>query len=142
MATISPYLNFKGNTEEVFNFYKSVFGGEFAQISRFGDNPATANVPENEKNLIMHISLPISKEVTLMGTDLLESMGQKLEKGNNISLAINAGSMEETEKLFKGLSAGGQITMPLEKTFWGAYFGMCNDKYGIQWMINYDLPRS
>ncbi|NML22853.1 VOC family protein [Pseudoflavitalea sp. G-6-1-2] len=142
MATISPYLNFMGNTEEAFNFYKSVFGGEFLTLSRFKDQAETANVPENEKNMIMHVALPISNDVILMGTDTLESMGQQLNKGNNVSLAINATSLEETEKLFNGLSAGGHIIMPLEKTFWGAYFGMFTDKFGIQWMVNYDLPRS
>lgn len=135
-------LNFMGNTEEAFNFYKSVFGGEFLTLSRFKDQAETANVPENEKNMIMHVALPISNDVILMGTDTLESMGQQLNKGNNVSLAINTTSLEETEKLFNGLSAGGKVTMPLEKTFWGAYFGMFTDKFGIQWMVNYDLPRS
>ena len=142
MATISPYLNFMGNTEDAFNFYKSVFGGEFEMVTRFKDTPETANVPEKEKNMIMHISLPISKEVRLMGTDTLESMGHGLTKGNNVSLAINPSSLDEAQKLFNGLSAGGQVMMPFEKAFWGAYFGMLTDKFGVQWMVNFDPQRA
>ncbi len=138
MATMNPYLNFKGNTEEAFNFYKSVFGGEFMTLQRFKDTPAADKIPANEKAKIMHVALPIGKGNVLMGTDALESMGQKLTIGNNFYISINAESKEEAEKLFNGLSAGGKIEMPLQDAFWGAYFGMFTDKFGIQWMVNYD----
>ena len=138
MATINPYLNFEGNTEEAFNFYKSVFGGEFAMLQRFKDTPEAGKVPANEQDKIMHIALPIGKGNMLMGTDALESMGQKLKHGDNFSIAIGADSEAEAEKLFNGLSAGGKVIMPLEKAFWGAYFGMFTDKFNIQWMVNFD----
>lgn len=138
MATLNPYLNFQGNTEEAFNFYKSVFGGEFITLQRFKDTPECDKIPANEQDKIMHIALPIGKENILMATDALESMGQTLVVGDNISLSINAESEEEANKLFNGLSVGGTIIMPLAKAFWGAYFGMFNDKFGIQWMVNYD----
>jgi PhnB protein len=138
MAAINPYLNFPGNTEEVFNFYKSVFGGEFGMVQRFKDSPETSNVPDNEKDKIMHISLPIGNGNVLMATDALESQGHKVEPGNNFYISINTDSKSETEKLFNGLSAGGTIEMPLENTFWGAYFGMFTDKFGIKWMVNHD----
>jgi PhnB protein len=138
MATINPYLNFMGNTEEAFNFYKSVFGGEFKDVQRFKDTPESPKVPENEKNKLMHISLPIGPGNILMATDALESMGQKLTFGNNFYLSLNADSEGEADKLFKGLSAGGTATMTLQKTFWGSYFGMLTDKFGIRWMVSYD----
>jgi PhnB protein len=139
MATVNPYLNFNGNTEDAFNFYKSVFGGEFVTIVRFKDSPEAGRVTPADANKIMHISLPIGKGNILMGTDALESMGQKLSPGNNFFLSLNTESEAETKKLFDGLSAGGKVTMPLDKTFWSAYFGMCIDKFGIQWMVNYDM---
>ena len=138
MATINPYLNFLGNTEEAFNFYKSVFGGEFAMLQRFKDNPESDKVPENEKDMIMHIALPIGKANVLMATDALESMGHKLTMGDNISLSVSADSKEEADQLFNGLSAEGIIQMPLQDMFWGSYFGMCKDKFGIQWMMSFD----
>jgi len=141
MATINPYLNFMGNTEDAFNFYKSVFGGEFAMLQRMKDTPDGDKLPAGEREKIMHVSLPIGKGNMLMGTDMLESMRHKMNQGNNISLSLSTDSEEETEKLFKALSAGGQIGMPLEKMFWGAYFGMCIDKFGIQWMVNYDYKK-
>ncbi len=138
MATLNPYLNFNGNTEEAFNFYKSVFGGEFAMVQRFKDTPAASNTPIKDLNKIMHIALPIGKGNILMATDALESMGQKLMPGNNFHLSFSADSEAETEKLFKGLSSGGNVMVPLSKQFWGAYFGMCTDKFGVQWMVSYD----
>ena len=138
MATINPYLNFLGNTEEAFNFYKSVFGGEFAMLQRFKDSPESDKVPANEKDMIMHIALPIGKANVLMATDALESMGHKLTMGDNISLSVSADSKEEADQLFNGLSAGGIIQMPLQDMFWGSYFGMCKDKFGIQWMMSFD----
>ncbi|MEO7263664.1 MAG: VOC family protein [Ferruginibacter sp.] len=142
MATINPYLNFPGNTEEAFNFYKSVFGGEFAMVIRFKDTPEAGRVPDNEKNMIMHISLPIGNGNMLMATDALESMGHKITEGTNFSISINADSEAEADKLFKALSDGAQVTVPLEKAFWGAYFGMLTDKFGIQWMVNYDYNQN
>jgi PhnB protein len=141
MATINSYLNFPGNTEEAFNFYKSVFGGEFTTLQRFKETPFGDKMSESDKEKIMHVALPIGKSAILMATDAIESMGQKLTTGNNYSIAIEAESEEEATRLFNGLSEGGTITMPLEKAFWGAYFGMFNDKFGIQWMVNYTYPK-
>src|SRR5688572_24161216 len=123
MATINPYLNFNGNTEEAFNFYKSVFGGEFAALQRFKETPHAGNVPAGAQEKIMHIALPIGPANMIMGTDVLESM-DKVTFGTNFSIAVNVESEEEARRLFEGLSAGGQVTMPLEKVFWGDYFGM------------------
>ena len=138
MPVINSYLNFPGNTEEAFNFYKSVFGGEFLMISRFKDHEACKDVPAAEQDKIMHISLAIGKHNMIMGTDALESMGQKLNAGNNISLCLSVDSDQEADELFAKLGAGGTVTMPLMKMFWNAYFGMVTDKFGIQWMVNHD----
>ena len=138
MTAINPYLNFPGTTEEAFNFYKSVFGGEFAMLQRFKDTPEKDRVPAHEQNKIMHIALPIGKGTILMATDALESMGQKLTAGNNFHLSISTESEEEANTLFNALAARGSITIPLEKMFWGAYFGMCTDQFGVQWMVSYD----
>jgi len=138
MATINPYLNFKGNTEEAFNFYKSVFGGEFITLLRFKDAPEADKIPASDREKIMHVSLPIGKGNVLMATDACESMGYTLTIGNNFYISINAESEEEATNFFNGLSAGGKVTMPLHKAFWGAYFGMFTDKFGIQWMVSYD----
>jgi PhnB protein len=137
MLAVNPYLNFNGNTEEAFNFYKSVFGGEFSTLQRFKDTPDAGKLSESEQNKIMHVSLPIGKGITLMATDALESMGHSLVTGTNLSIAIEAESKEEAEKLFIGLSEGGKVEMPLQETFWGAYFGMFSDRFGIQWMVNH-----
>ena len=141
MATLNPYLNFNGNTEEAFNFYKSVFGGEFLTLQRFRDTPMAGQIPAEAQDKIMHVALPIGQGNILMATDALESMGQKLNNGNNYSLSLSTESEEETERLYNALSAGGKIEMPLDKTFWGAYFGMFSDKFGIQWMVNYTFPQ-
>ena len=141
MAAINPYLNFNGNTEEAFNFYKSVFGGEFLTIMRFKDNPQCDQMSAADKERIMQIALPIGKGTALMATDSLESMGQKLTLGNNFYIAISPESKEEAERLFNGLSAGGKIEMPLQDMFWGAYYGSFTDKFGVQWMVNYDKNR-
>ncbi len=141
MATLNPYLNFNGNTEEAFKFYKSVFGGEFTTFQRFKDTQEASKLSAIDGEKIMHVALPIGKGNTLMGIDALESMGQKLIVGNNFSLSLNLESEEETNKLFNALSAGGKIEMPLQKTFWGAYFGMFADKFGIQWMVNYEYKK-
>lgn len=141
MTSIQPYLNFRGNTEEVFNFYKSVFGGEFSTLQRFKDTPEGDKLSTSDQEKIMHISLPIGNNSILMATDILESMGQTIILGTNFSISINTESEAETKKLFDLLSDGGKIEMPLEKTFWGAYFGMFTDKFGIQWMVNYDYKQ-
>jgi PhnB protein len=141
MATINPYLNFKGNTEEAFNFYKSVFGGEFITVQRFKDTPEADRVAPTDANKIMHISLPIGKGNILMATDALESMGHSVTMGSNFHLSLSPDSEKEADKLFNGLSEGGKVTVPLSKTFWNAYFGMFTDKFGISWMVNYDLNK-
>ena len=140
MATVNVYLTFNGNCAEAFDFYKSVFGGEFPYVGTFGEMPSgEANpMPDSEKNKIMHISLPISKETILMGSDTGGEWASGFNQGNNVSVSINADSQEEADKLFNGLSAGGTVTMPMDKTFWGSYFGMFTDKFGIHWMVNFD----
>jgi PhnB protein len=138
MALINPYLNYNGNAEEAFNFYKSVFGGEFAKVMRFKDMSSPEFiVAESEAEKIMHIALPIGKNV-LMANDVPESMGKTNENENRSKIAISAASKEEADKLFNGLSAGGQIEMPIAHSPWGSYFGMFRDKYGIEWMVDFD----
>jgi PhnB protein len=140
MATVNVYLTFNGNTEEAFNFYKSVFGGEFDYIGKFKDMPPSEDCPPpspEEAERIMHVSLRISKETVLMASDSTSFSGD-VTFGNNFSVSINAENKEEADKLFAGLSAGGKVIMPMDNTFWGAYFGMFTDKFGINWMINFD----
>ncbi len=144
MKAISAYLNFQGNTEVVFNFYKSVFGGEFAALQRFKDMPdmpGGMKVDDKDKDKILHISLSVGKGVTIMGSDALESHGQKLVFGNNAYLMIDAESEEEAGRIFKDLSSGGKVEMPLQKMFWGALYASFTDKYGVQWMINYSFEQ-
>ena len=142
MATLNPYLNFPGNTEEAFKFYKSVFGGDFAGgIFRFTDVPGTEKISDSDRNKVMHIALPIGKGNMLMATDALESMGHKVIPGNNVHLSIEANSKEEADKIFNGLSEGGKVTTPIADAFWGAYFGSILDKFGINWMVNYTYPK-
>jgi PhnB protein len=138
MASINPHVNFNGNAEEAFNFYKSVFGGEFAKIIRFKDLASDDfQVPEHEANKIMHIALPIGKNL-LMANDVPEFMGKTNENENRSKIVITAESKEEADKLFNGLSVGGQIEMPISDSPWGTYFGMLRDKYGIEWMVDFD----
>ena len=139
MPSINPYLSFNGNAEEAFNFYRSVFGGEFAAVMRFKDSPPQYQGSEKESEKIMHIALPIGGNI-LMGTDVLEPMPQ-VTFGTNSSICITPDTEEQAKQLFDGLSAGGQIGMPLEKMFWGALFGFFTDKYGVQWMVNYELKK-
>lgn len=138
MAQINPHINFNGNAEEAFHFYRSVFGGEFLRIMRFKDL-ASAEFPvaEHEANKIMHIALPIGKNI-LMANDVPESMGRTNENENRSKIVISAESKEEADSLFNGLSAGGQIEMPIADSPWGSYFGMFRDKYGIEWMVDFD----
>lgn len=139
-ASINPYLTFAGNCEEAFHFYRSVFGGNFTFVGRFKDMPPMDGkpLPESEGEKIMHISLPISPETVLMGSDSSEAFGHATVMGNNFSISVNAISEAQADKLYHGLSAGGHATMPMSKTFWGAYFGMLVDRFGIQWMVNHD----
>lgn len=135
MAKMNIYLNFKDNTEVAFNFYKSVFGGEFTALQRFKDTPDAAKISKTDQEKIMHIALPIGNNL-LMGTDAPESMGFKLTQGNNFSISIDVESKEEADKLFSKLSKGGKVEMPLQDMFWGSYYGMLKDKFGVQWMVN------
>lgn len=141
MTTINPYLTFNGTCEQAFNFYKSVFGGDFPYVGKFKDMPENPEYPvsESEKDKIMHISLPISKETVLMGSDSSQAFGKATVEGNNVTISINTDSVEEVTRIYNELSAGGKIKMPLNKTFWGAYFGQFTDKFGIHWMVNCEL---
>ncbi len=140
MSTVSIYLNFPRNTEEAFNFYKEVFGGEFeGHVARMGDVPTVEGQPpiaEADKNLVMHVCLPILNGFKLMGTDAPESMGFKVVMGNNLYINLLTDTRAETETLFSKLSEGGKIDMPLTDMFWGDYFGSLIDKFGVQWMLN------
>lgn len=140
MARTSLYLNFPRQTEEAFTFYKSVFGTEFeGPIHRMGEVPAQEGAPamaEADKNLVMHVVLPILGEIRLMGTDAPESMGFKVNFGNNIFINLEPDTRTETQRLFKGLAEGGQVGMELQEMFWGDYYGSCTDKFGVQWMFN------
>jgi len=141
MSRVSTYLNFPRSTEEAFNFYRSIFGGEFSGggAARFKDIPVSEGMPpiqEDDKDLVMHIELPILGGHVLMGTDAPESMGFIVNFGSNVSINLEPDTRAETKKLFEALSAGGKVTMELQDMFWGAYFGSCTDKYGIQWMFN------
>jgi PhnB protein len=140
MARVSTYLNFPRSTEDAFNFYKSVFGGEFVGgVHRFSEVPPQEGMPpmqEADKNLIMHITLPILGGHMLMGTDAPESMGFSVKHGNNIYINLEPDTRPETDRLFAALSEGGKIEMKLQEMFWGDYYGSCTDKYGVQWMFN------
>jgi PhnB protein len=139
MLTTNTYLNFKNNCEAAFQFYKSVFGGEFIHVGRFGEMPEDENykVPDSDKNKIMHISLPIGQSV-LMGSDCGSAYEAGFIQGNNFSISINADSKDDADRYFAGLSNGGTPTMPMSQTFWGSYFGMLTDPFGVSWMISFD----
>jgi PhnB protein len=141
MPTINPYINFNGNAEEAFTFYKSVFGGEFSKIMRFKDLSGPGfHVTKNDADKIMHIALPIGKN-TLMANDVPESMGRVNENENRSKISVSAQNKEEADKLFNGLSAGGQVEMPIADSPWGSYFGMFRDKYGIEWTVEFDSKK-
>jgi len=142
MTTVNIYLTFNGNCKEAFDFYKSVFGGEFPYVGTFGEMPQHDGMPpvtEEMKNRIMHITLPISKETCLMGSDTGGEWATNFKTGNNFSVSVNTGSIEEADRIFNFLSQGGKVTMPMAKTFWESYFGMFTDKFGINWMVNCEL---
>lgn len=140
MPTTNVYLNFNGNCKEAFAFYQSVFGGEFSFYGTFGEMEPQENYPtaESDKDMIMHVSLPISKETILMGSDT-GSNYPDVTFGNNFSIYVDTESKDEANRLFAALSVEGKITMPLEDTFWGSYFGSLEDKFGVNWMVSYDL---
>ncbi|MCM5663058.1 VOC family protein [Galbibacter mesophilus] len=135
---VNPYLNFDGDAEEAFRFYQSVFGGEFTANMKMNDMPGSNDIPEEERNRTMHISLNIGKDTVLMASDIIPSMGHTLVKGNTNYISLHPESREEADRLFKGLSKGGSVEMPMEDQFWGDYFGSFIDKFGIGWMVNYN----
>lgn len=138
MPTINPYLTFNGECLEAFNFYKSVFGGDIIYTGRFKDMPPEFNVPEKDREKIMHIALPIGEHTILMGSDTSSAMGGPVKPGTNFSIAIDVESEEEADRIFNALSEGGQADMSMQKMFWGAYFGSLKDKFGIAWMVSYE----
>src|ERR1044072_1848238 len=139
MAHISPYIHFNGNAEEAFTFYRSVFGGAFTKVMRYKDiSSPEYPIAENDANRLMHIALPIGKNSVLLGSDVLQIMGQVTENDNRNTISISAESREEADKLFNGLSAGGTIEMPISDGPLGIYFGTLADKYGVQWMVAFD----
>ncbi|MBV6429590.1 MAG: hypothetical protein KIPDCIKN_04150 [Haliscomenobacter sp.] len=139
MAQINPYIHFNGNAEEAFTFYKSVFGGEFAMLMRFKDLEIPGSIAnEREANKIMHIALPIGKHDILMGSDTPEALGVHSLNETRSKISISAESKEEADNLYNGLSAGGQVEMPIADSPWGSYFGMFRDKYGVEWMVDFD----
>lgn len=140
MTTVNVYLTFPGNCEEAFNFYKSVFGGEFSYVGRFGEMPAGEGppIPEESKNKIMHIGLPIGGDTMIMGSDTGGEWAKDYKVGNNFSISINTDSKANADRLFNGLSAGGKVTMPIADMFWGDYYGMFTDKFGINWMVSFN----
>jgi PhnB protein len=139
MATTNTYLNFNGNCEEAFMHYRSVFGGEFNYLGRFGEMPDSENykVPESDKNKVMHVSLPIGSSI-LMGSDCGAEWAAAFKQGNNFSISITASSREEADRIFNDLAKDGAVTMPMNQTFWGDYFGMLTDKFGVNWMMSFN----
>jgi PhnB protein len=139
MKSINPWINFNGNAEEAFTFYKSVFGGEFKKIVRFKDlASAEFQVPADEANKIMHIALPIGKNNVLIANDVPGFLGRVDENENRSKIAVNTDSREEADKIFNGLSAGGNVEMPIDDSPWGTYASMFRDKYGIEWIVEFD----
>ena len=137
MTKVNPYLTFDGNTEEAFNFYKSVFGGDFETVMRWKDNPQCEGMSDEEKNKIMHIAIMVGDSV-IMGSDFLSMHGEQYTRGNAYTVAIMPDSREEADRLFAGLSVGGTVVMPMTEMFWGGYFGAFGDKFGVKWLINHD----
>ena len=139
-GAINIYLHFNRNCREAFDFYRSVFGGDFSILTTFRDGPGDMGVPEDEMDDIMHVSYEIGG-TTLMGSDVPSVFGPPVTQGNNVSISYQPQSREETEDVFAKLSDGGSVSMPLQDMFWGSYFGSCTDKFGIHWMVNYDAPQ-
>ena len=138
--TLNTYLTFENNCREAFEFYRSVFGGEFSELQTFGDGPPDMGVPEEAKNFIMHVSLPIGESV-LMGSDSNPAFGGPVV-GNNFSIAYSPPSREDADEKFAALAAGGDVSMPMADMFWGSYFGSCVDRFGISWQINWQPPQA
>ncbi len=141
MATLNPYLTFNGNCEEAFAFYHSVFGGQFGHVGRYGEMPTQEGrppLPATQVQKIMHMSLPLENGSVLMGCDSFEDWGHVTVMGNNVTISIQAQTKAEADSLYNGLSEGGNQTMPMNKTFWGSYFGMLTDKFGIHWMVSFE----
>ena|SRR5689334_15603308 len=136
MIRIDTYLNFNGNTEEVFDYYKKIFKTDFTKLMRFGEMPGGEKMSKEERAKILHVAMPIGGNM-LMGTDALDSMNQKIVMGDNISISITLDDEAETTRIFDALSENGNIIMPLSKEFWSELFGICRDKFGIQWMLNF-----
>ncbi len=141
MTRLQPYLNFAGNAEEAFNFYKSVFGGEFSSLVRFKELPMEGvSIPEEDEDRIMHISLPIGEDSVLMASDVLESLGHQFVQGNNVYISVHPTSRDEADRIFSALSEGGEIEMAIADQPWGDYYGSFQDKFGVMWMVNYSSP--
>ena len=136
MKQVNVYLNFDGNAEEAFLYYQTIFGGKIENLQKFGDTDFAETIPEEYRNRVMHVSLPMSHGNTLMASDIMPSMGHQLRVGNNVYISIEPESRGEADRVFEELAKGGSIEMPLQETFWGAYYGVCVDQFGIQWMIN------
>jgi len=141
MKAITPYLTFPGTAEAAFTLYKSVFGGEFGMVHRFRGSPMAAGVPDNEQDRLMHISLMIAPGVLLMASDACSTSPVPFVAGTNFSVSIECDSDAEADKVFKGLAAGGTVSLPMKNTFWGAYFGMLTDRFGIAWMVSHHHPQ-
>jgi PhnB protein len=140
MQLVHVYLNFPGTTEEAFRFYETVFGTRIVMIQTFGDTPFVANAPEGAKKKIMHAQLPITEAVHLMGSDAVEGFGPPFKQGNNFHVMLVAKDKAEADRTFAALSAGGAVTMPIANAPWGPYFGMCVDRFGVQWMVSLPNP--
>lgn len=139
---VNTYLNLPGNTEEAFNFYKSVFGTEFSSVVRFKDFPMEGvSIPEQDQDKLMHIALPIGADNLLMATDALESLGQQVVQGNNHYISVHPDSREEADRIFNALSQGADVEMPIADQVWGDYFGSLKDKFGVLWMVNHAAPQ-
>ena len=138
--SLNIYLTFDGNCREVFDFYRSVFGGEYLDVQTYGDAPQDMGVPDAEKGRIMHMSLPVGGNL-LMGSDSSSAFGPPATVGNNFAISIEVDSRDQSDEYFAKLSEGGTVKMPMQETFWGAYFGNWTDKFGINWMVNFQLPQ-
>lgn len=139
--TLNTYLTFNDNCREVFEFYRSVFGGDFSELQTFGDGPPDMGVPDEAKQRIMHVSLPVGESV-LMGSDSNPAFGSGPVAGNNFSISYSPPSRDDADQKFAALSAGGEVSMPMAEMFWGSYFGSCVDQFGISWQINWEPPQS